>query len=370
MKKTFKILLLFGSILFVVSCINKRVVEKKYVPSTDNQNSEHKLSLIMVGDALIHGAIYKDAYINNDQYDFSEMFENIRPYVKNYDLAFYNQETIIGGKDLGLSTYPLFNSPEEIGDELVDVGFNMVSLANNHTLDKGEKAILHSLDYWNSKDVIYSGCSYSFEDRNNIETHSVNDIEIAFLSYTIFTNGLKVPNGKEYLVNIYSENQVKKDIEQVKDKVDIIIVSMHWGEEYNHEPNKNQKQIAEYLSSLGVNIIIGHHPHVIQPIEYINDTLVIYSLGNFISAQVGIEKLIGAMVSLEIKKVNYKGHVSVNISNVDTKLLYTYYKNFKDFKVIPFDILDDNILMGYKELESDYTSIIKKYDSTIKVNGS
>lgn len=377
MKKTFKLLLIVCIILLAVACENNNNKsnridndKKSIMENKIDENSEYKLSLIMVGDALIHSAVYNDAYIGGDRYDFTKMFEHIEPYVRGYDLAFYNQETIIGGKDLGLSTYPRFNSPEEIGDALVNIGFNMVSLANNHTLDKGEKAIIHSLDYWNTKNVLYSGCNYSFEERENIKIYTINNINIAFLAYTTHTNGLRVPQGKDYLVNIYDEQKVKGDIEEVRDKADVIIVSMHWGEEYIHTPNKEQKNIAAYLADLGVDIIIGHHPHVIQPIEYIDDTLVIYSLGNFISAQVGLEKLIGAMVSVEIKKINYKGHSSINIEHLDTELLYTYYKNYKNFKVIPFDILDDNVLANHKQIEMEYAAIIKKYDNSIRVNGS
>lgn len=334
-------------------------------------NYNYKASLIMAGDALIHNGVYLDAYQGNNSYDFKPMFEYIKPIVKSFDLAYYNQETIIGGKKIGLSTYPRFNSPEEIGDALIDTGFNMVSLANNHTLDRGETAIINSYNYWSDKRVITAGSYASLESRNNANIFTTNNIRIAFLSYTTTTNGLNLPNGKDYLVNVYSDEIVKKDIENLNNNADFIIVAMHWGNEYVHEPNDEQKRIANYLSSLGVNLIIGTHPHVIEPIEYINNTLVIYSLGNFISAQTGLAKRIGLLVGLDINKSIQNGNVSVKIDNIRTELIYTYYDNYKDFKVIPFNNLNNNLLNNYESIQDSYNNIVNKYyDGSIATIGS
>lgn len=367
MKKTNKICILFLSSILVVSSCSKQY---KNINNLSNQNNELKyhLSLVMAGDALIHSAVYNDAYVSDGIYDFSSMFTEIKPLIEPHDLAFYNQETIIGGKQLGLSTYPRFNSPDEIGNSLIDIGFNIVSLANNHTLDRGVEAIINSVNYWKSKDVVTSGSYTSFEERNNILVHEKNNIKYAFLAYTTSTNGIKVPNGMEYLVNLYDEQTVLTDINKVKDNADVIIVSMHWGNEYVHEPNASQIEIANYLSSLGVDIIIGHHPHVIQPITFINDTLVVYSLGNLISAQKGLEKLIGMLVSVDIEKTEKSDQVLINLTNVKSELIYTYYKNFKDYKVIPFSKITNDILNDYKTIQNEYIEVIKKYDNTIKVN--
>ena len=318
---------------------------------------EKRVSIVAVGDALIHSSIYQDAYIGNNSYDFSDMFEYIGPMIKDYDLKYYNQETIIGGKDLGVSHYPRFNSPDEIALNLIDIGFNIVSLANNHSLDKGEAGILHSVDFWKGKDVVVNGQSDSFQNRDNIDVHEINGIKYAFLAYTDGTNGIPLPSGKEYLVNIYSNEQAKKDIDSIKDKVDLIIVSMHWGNEYTHIPNDRQREEAKFLSDLGVNLIIGSHPHVIQPVEYIGDTLVIYSLGNFISAQhpLGLDKIIGLMVGVDIVIKDSK----VTFENIDYNLLYTYCtSDYRNYKVIPFKYLDDSVLPNYKEIEEEYLNIV------------
>lgn len=328
------------------------------------ENVVKKLSLVMVGDSLIHGAVYGDAK-EGDSYNFYKMLEEMKPIISSYDLAFYNQESILGGTELGLSSYPRFNSPYEVGDAFLDSGFNLVSLANNHTLDRGEVAIRNSHNYWKNKDVYVAGSYESFEDRNRILIKEKNGISYALLSYTCWTNGLSVPSGKEYLLNRYSDLQVKNDIDNIRDKVDLLLVSMHFGDEYSLTPSSEQKRIAKYLSSLGVDIIIGHHPHVVQPIDFIDDTLVIYSLGNFISAQRGIEKLTGLMVSVDVVKDNNK----VSLENVRAELTYTYSDYISNgrvnFKVYPYSKLNEDLLNNYKTYYNKYMDIVIHGDSRI-----
>lgn len=325
------------------------------------------LSLVMVGDSLIHGAVYGDAKVNGG-YDFKPMLEEIKPIISSFDLAFYNQETILGGTELGLSTYPRFNSPYEVGDAFVDSGFNLIALANNHTLDRGEKAIINSCNYWKEKGVYTAGSYCSEEDRNNIEIREENGIKYALLSYTSWTNGLTIPGGKTYLLNRYDEEVVRQDIEKVRDKVDLLMVSMHFGNEYSHTPSADQRKTANFLASLGVDIIIGHHPHVVQPIEFIDDTLVVYSLGNFLSAQNGIEKLTGLMVSLNVGKNLETNEIS--LSNIEAELLYTYsnynkgYRN--NFKVYPYTKLTDSILSNHEMYYNKYMEIVLNGDTRIQ----
>ena len=332
----------------------EEVVEKEQKPK------EKRMTLVAVGDTLIHAALYLDASRGNNTYDFSYMFSDIEPIIKDYDLKYYNQETIIGGKNLGVSHYPRFNSPDEIGENLVNIGFNLVSLANNHTMDKDEAGILYSVDFWKKQEgVVVSGQSNSFEDRNDIKIYEQNGIKYAFIAYTDMTNGLPVPVGKEYLVNVYSDEQAKIDVESVRDKVDVVIVSMHWGEEYTHDPTYSEKREAKYLADLGVDLIIGSHPHVIQPVGYIDDTLVLYSLGNFVSGQspLGLEKIIGLMVGMDIVVKDN----DVTFENLDYKLLYTYCtSNYKNYKVYPFDNLTDDILYNHEQIEQEYMNIVTK----------
>lgn len=325
---------------------------------------EYQARLFMVGDALIHSAIYYDAKQSDGSYNFSPMLEYIKPISSRYDLVYYNQETILGGASLGYSNYPRFNSPQEVGDAFLDAGFNMVSLATNHTMDKGEQGVINSVNYWKSKNnVVTSGQWLSQEERDAVNIYEKNGITYAFFSYTTWTNGLETPIGKEYLNNVYSEEKAKADIEKVRDQVDVVMVAMHWGTEYSLGVSESQMKIANYLSSLGVDIIIGAHPHVVEPVEYINDgkTLVIYSLGNFISDQVGIERLTGLMMEVTIKKtVDVNDEVTVSIVNPKAELIYTKSNNGgkRNFKVYPYPQLNNSLLANYMSYYEEYKAIV------------
>ena len=350
-----------------------KLKEKKTEIKKEPEIKTSKLSLIMVGDALLHSSLYRDGY-NNGTYNFTSQLELIKPIVQNYDLAFYNQESILGGTELGLSDYPTFNSPKEFGDAMIDAGFNLVSLANNHTLDRGEKAVISSCNYWKTKNVLTAGSYTSNEEANEIKIKEKNGIKYTLLAYTYGTNGIPVPQGKDYLVNIYSDEKVKNDIEKVRDKVDVLLVSMHWGNEYQTEPTAEQKRQAEYLSSLGVDIIIGTHPHIIEPITYINDTLVIYSLGNFISAQStnnDYNTMVELMTSVDIIKEEKDGQTTIKLENLNNELLYNYYhkgSRWTNFKVVPFSRMNETYNSDYQRLYDKYSAVVKMYDPNIKVN--
>ena len=379
------------SIFFITErSSNKPTKESPKVEEPKKEKEEPKeektsFSFIAVGDALIHDGIYYDAntwQTGSDGYyiyDFTSMFTDLAEVIKPYDLKFYNQETIIGGKNLGLSGYPCFNSPNEVAEDLMEIGFNVVNLASNHTMDKGTAGAIYSANYWHKqKDVLAVGSYTSKEHRDTIEVRKENGITYAMLSYTYGTNGIPVPAGYEYLVNVWPTGngyeaykaQVKKDIESVRDRVDVLMVSMHWGIEYQTGYyNAYQRDAAEYLASLGVDVIIGTHPHVVQPIEYIGDTLVVYSLGNMISAQVGLDKLVGGVVAFDVEKTTLDGKVTdVSIKDVKADLIYTYYNNFQNFKVIPFHKLNDNLLYGYRSIYDRYKGYLNPSgDSRIQV---
>lgn len=354
---------------------NHQTKGEELVKTTQEEKKDTKkemsASLIMVGDALIHSSIYMDAKTSTGSYDFRPMLEKIKPIVSKYDLKYYNQETVLGGVELGLSNYPRFNSPYEVGDAFIDAGFNLVSLATNHTMDKGEQGVLNSLSYWGKQQNILTAGSYkSFEDRDRKVIKEINGIKYAFFSYTTWTNGLETPTGKEYLNNVYNEELAKNDIERVKDEVDIIIVAMHWGTEYSKGISVSQVEIANYLSSLGVDIIIGSHPHVVEPIEFIGKTMVIYSLGNFISDQVGVERLTGLMVSVNIHKTVEKNNTTISLENPEAELIYTYsatYPRKRNFLVYPYSELNDDILKGYKEYYNTYKNVVLSKTDQVKM---
>lgn len=384
-KKVKKRLLLVGSILLILAAltsafISYRILHAPHSVVVDVGEKKpivikRNFSFIAVGDALIHDEVYNDAKTTERDeagyplYDFKSMFTDVKEIIKDYDLKFYNQETIIGGKAIGLSSYPSFNSPDEIGLDLIDTGFNIVNLATNHTLDRGEKAMLYSRNFWKNQTGVLTVGSYdSKEDQAQERIQEKNGITYAVFGYTTVTNGQKVPAGKDYLLNVYDKEKVKKDIESVRSKVDIVIVSMHWGEEYTHTPIASQKEIATYLSSLGVDVIIGHHPHVIEPVEFIDDTLVIYSLGNFISAQEGTMKRVGMIAAFDVYKETTREGSKVEIQHVKTDLLWTNHENNTNFKVIPLSKVTETQLKNHEKIYEQYKKYINpKEDGRIQI---
>ena len=373
LKKNALIICLF---LFLILCLcifflsgkDKAIeVPKENIPNVEVKDDEkspkvHEVKMIMVGDALIHDRLYNTVRNEDGSYDFKPTIQYIKPIITKYDLKYYNQETILGGAELGYSSYPQFNSPNEVGDAFLDAGFNLVSLATNHTMDKGERGVLNSVNYWKSKkNVVYSGQWSSWDERNEVHVYDINGISYAFFSYTTWTNGLETPNGKEYLNNVYSDEKAANDISKIRDLVDVVIVAMHWGTEYSLDVSSSQQYIANYLAGLGVDLIIGSHPHVVEPVEYINNgkTFVIYSLGNFLSAQYGIDRLTGLMVEVTIKKVvDVDGTITVSIESPKAELTYTQTNDYTKYRVYPYSKLDSTILSDYMNYYEYYKGIV------------
>ena len=369
-------------LLCVLSAIIGFYIQRKHNFVNEYVEVEYKIvntevinnaSLIMIGDALMHMPVI-NTYKTSKGYNFDNIFKYIGPIVKDYDLKYYNQETILGGTSLKLSGYPQFNSPQEVGDAFVKAGFNLVSLATNHTMDNysrtGGKTITNSINYWKKQmeeheDLIAAGSYTSQEDRDAIIIKEVNGITYGFLSYTEQTNGLPVP--KSYLCNVYSKDKVKKDVEKYRDKVDLLMVAMHWGEEYTNTPTSGEKEKAKYLASLGVDIIIGCHPHVMQPMTYIGDTLVIYSLGNFVSNQSGYNKQTGLMASCNIEKKTYHGKTTLTVKDATAEFVFTN-RNDK-YVIYPYSKLNNNILSGYKTYYEKFKKIMTSMSNKITVKG-
>jgi poly-gamma-glutamate synthesis protein (capsule biosynthesis protein) len=310
--------------------------------------------LVAIGDILLHQTVYKDARNQQGAYDFTPMFTHVKPLIETADIAVANQETMIGGQELGLSSYPLFNSPFEIGDALKGVGIDIVTLANNHTMDKGEQAIQNALSYWDQIQMPYTGAFQSFEDREEIRTLTKNDITFSFLAYSYGTNGMPVPEDKPYLINLIDLPLIQQDVRKAKELSDVVVVSMHWGNEYESLPSSSQLELAEELSKMGVDIIIGHHPHVLQPMDWIeradgSKTFVMYSLGNFLSGQIGLDKRIGGIGGIVVTKTAYQGKTTIRLGNPDFKSTYTHHSDFHDFEIIPMDVLTDAHLTNHQQ---------------------
>lgn len=288
-----------------------------------------EVTLIMVGDVLLHTPVAKSGVQRNGSYDFTALFENVKDEIAAADLALVNQEVIIGGAALGITGYPSFNAPYELGDALVEAGFDVVLHATNHTLDKGKKGVTNCLSFWAEQypQITVLGINESQEAQDyNIFVYEQEGIRIAVLNYTYGTNGIPMPSGMPYAVNLLEEKKVAADIEKAKTMSDFIIVCPHWGTEYQLTPSAEQVRWTQFFLEKGVDLVIGTHPHVIEPIEWVrddngNEMLVYYSLGNFVnwtsSSGKGIaNRMVGGMAEVTIARTP-DGDVAVKSYGVE-----------------------------------------------------
>lgn len=369
MKKIFKwlifaVILIVGlSVLVMLEGRSKPVV-KKESPSAQSSSTStdessagtqeivRRVTLAAAGDNLMHLEIIKDAMKpDKSGYDFTPIYQGIKDIISGADISFINQETILGGEELSLSGYPTFNSPQEVGRDLIKVGFDVVNHATNHALDRGVKGIDNTLKFWNSHpEITVTGIYENQQDRDRIRVVDRNGIKIAFLSYTYGTNGIPVPKDKPYIVNLIDKGLISRDVKKAKEEADAVVVSMHWGNEYQQTPSKEQKELASFMADLGVTLIIGHHPHVLQPMEWVkgsngNSTLVAYSLGNLVSCQNEIPRLLGGILKVTIEKGS---NGNVCLKDPEIVPVVTHYERYaKGFRVYPLSEYTDELARNH-----------------------
>lgn len=265
-----------------------------------------RVNMKVVGDIMVHDVQYRSVYNwQNKSYDFSPMFAPVREELKA-DLLIGNLETTLGGQELGYSGYPRFNSPDSIVETLKSLGFDLLFTANNHSFDKGEEGLKRTLEVLNKNDIHHTGTFDSPQSREKPCILKQNGISFGFLNYTYGTNGLRPSPGKEYLINYIDLKQINIDIKKIRPLVDLVVVGIHFGTEYQREPNDEQKFIVHEMVKAGADIILGSHPHVLQPYEIITvdqrECFVVYSLGNFVSGQKKRYTDSGAILELVIEK--------------------------------------------------------------------
>ena len=288
-------------------------------PELEQEPEEKEVTITVgaIGDVLLHGRVYDTAKVEGG-YDFMPMLAGVQGLLQEPDFMMANQESMPGGVELGLSTYPAFNSPHEIVDHLQMSGIDMVIGANNHTLDRGYAAIESALNYYDEIGMSYVGVYRDTEDRNMDRIVTVDDITMGILAYTYGTNGIPIPSGHEDVVALIEQERMVQEVKKLREKVDVVIVHMHWGPEYEREPSQEQRQWAAQLAEAGTDIIFGHHPHVLQPIDVIeqesgHETTVFYSLGNFLSGQKYDYTDIGGVGTIEITKRTKGDEVTIDI---------------------------------------------------------
>ena len=288
-------------------------VKNETAKEAKKKSKENELDLVMAGDVLLHTRL---AYWSEDGkggYDFNPIFKLIKPIIKKADLAIVNQETILGGKELGVSGYPTFNGPYELGDAIANAGFDVVLQSNNHSLDRGKQGIYNCLNFWKKYPKIKTvGINTSEAQKKKLCIYKKNGIKVAILNYTYGTNGIPLPKGMPYAVNYLVKDEVINDIKRAEKEADFTIVCPHWGTEYYRGITDYQKTWSKIFVENGVDLVLGAHPHVIEPIKYVTDKktghkmLVYYSLGNFVNStmsdgRVG-DRYVGGIAKVKLKR--------------------------------------------------------------------
>jgi poly-gamma-glutamate capsule biosynthesis protein CapA/YwtB (metallophosphatase superfamily) len=288
-----------------------------------------QVTLLAVGDNLIHREVIASGLSPDGSYHYDHLYSNLKDEISSADLAIVNQETIFGGNNSSFSGYPKFNSPTQIGDALVDVGFDIILHATNHTMDMGLEGVENTIAYWKTKPgITILGINETEEASNQVPILTKNGIKLAMLNYTYGLNGIPLPKDKPYLVNLLDKKKMKADLEYAEANADFTIVFPHWGSEYSFQVSQMQKELTEFFYEQGVDLIIGCHPHVIEPVEWVETEpghrmLVCYSLGNFLSYQREAERMLGAMAAVTIVKDDHGTY----ISNASITPIVTHYEN-------------------------------------------
>ena len=311
----------------------KAAAAKEKPETTATTNNVTTASVIAVGDNLYHQSLIDAGASDDGNWNYDKIYTHITDAIKYADIKMIDQETVFTTDHDSVSSYPSFATPTEVGDAIVKAGFNVVESANNHIDDFGEGFLTDTLNFWKTKypDVTLLGIHDSQEDADTVKIREVNGIKIAFLDYTYGTNvgGIE---GKDYMIDMIRKEKITTMIQKAKQQADCIIFVAHWGTEDETMPNEYEKQWAAYLMEQGVNVIIGGHPHVLQPYGRIsdgkgNETVVFYSLGNFVSTQQKLEELLGGMAKFTIQKTVENGKTSIQILTPTVEPLVMHYNS-------------------------------------------
>lgn len=347
-------------------------------------DSSVTITISLVGDLMCHSTQFNYAKVDKDSFDFKPVFREVRKYFDRSDFVIGNLETVTAGREEVYSGYPFFNTPDDYIAGLKDAGFDLLVTANNHSLDQGEKGIRRTIEQISKNNIKSVGTFTSSEDRDSIRIFNINGIKIAVLSYTYSTNGIPKPKGKDYLVNLIDYNLIERDIKLARNSGgEIVLVYYHFGEEYQRLPNDYQKEVVKFTINQGADLIIGSHPHVIQPFDYFEtynanlDTgFIVYSLGNFISNQQWRYSDAGVILNIDLTK-NFKND-SIFISDINyipTWVFRGETERGKEFIILPsqkfdnssFNFLSDKQRIQMKEALEDTKNILTKFSDRARL---
>lgn len=327
--------------------------------------------LIAVGDIMMHGSQIRSGYNSQTKsYSYETFFREVKDILATGDWVIGNLETTLAGAEAKYTGYPRFNAPAELADAIKEAGFNILTTANNHSLDRNEKGVLKTLENVKERGLKPVGTAESQEESEEILIVENHEISLAILAYTYGTNGIPIPKGKDYLVNLIKEEEIVTDILKARQLgADIVTVALHFGSEYQRQPNAKQKQLVEVLIKAGADIILGSHPHVVQPYQIfevpgeggeIRKAVAIYSMGNFISNQRGNYKDLGVIFEVNLQKNFPEETVEI----VEVEALPTWVHRYRQngkwiFRVLPLEKVlaaKNDPLLGRKDYQ-----LLEKY---------
>lgn len=327
------------------------------------ENVVPEVSLIMVGDMLMHTPVNESGVNEDGTVNFDHLFTYTKDIIAGADIALVNQETILAGPELGISGYPRFNTYQELGDALVNAGFDVILHATNHSMDKGKAGVLKCLAFWEEKypEIAVIGMQDTAEEQEEIFVYEQYGMRIAILNYTYGTNGIPLPEDMPYAVNLLDKERIAADVAEAKELADFVVLCPHWGTEYVLAESKAQRAWAEFFLDCGVDLVIGTHPHVIEPVELFtdeegNEMLVYYSLGNYVNAtsselpDSGI-RMLGAMATITLAR-NEDGEVS--IKEYGAEPIVTYVSADKEeIAVYPMEMFTEEMAESSHTIKID-----------------
>ncbi len=371
MKSTCKLFLSLLLLLFIQG--SQR--ESSITSYSNVEDSTITIKLSFVGDIMCHTPQIEYAKIGSDSFDFLPTFKMVQQYLSDSDLTFGNLETVLASKSKKYTGYPLFNSPDELLDALKFSGFDILFTSNNHTLDRGVKGVERTIKQIKNRNLINAGTYLTQNSRDSLLVVEKNGLKLGILSYTYGLNGNFLPKSKNYLVNVIDTNIIKKDLRAMTEKnVDLILVYYHFGDEYSRLPSKYQEEIVSKTFNYGADIIIGSHPHVIQPLRFVEKLngklkkgFVAYSLGNFISNQRWRYSDAGVILNLEIKHNSITGSTWVSkVKAIPTWVFKGRIDNKNQFVILPSDTTALATIPEYLGKE-DREKLIESYNDTMEI---
>ncbi len=338
---------------------------------------EKTIQISAVGDIMVHSTQLTSAYDAKCKcHNFHPVFKNVKEYLVGSDIAFGNLETTLPGDSKLFAGYPQFGAPDELVHALKGIGFDILTTSNNHSVDTGRKGIDHTIDTLDQFGIRHLGTYKSQEEfeKNRILLYNVKGFNIAFLSYTYSTNGIQIP--KDKVVNLIDKERISQDIQLArKQNPDLVIVAYHFGTEYARFPDKFQKEMVDFAFQEGADIILGGHPHVLQPyeIDWIQDKygerkqrMVIYSLGNFVSGQIKRYTNGGMIFNFKLTKKIQNGKAQISIQDVGYVPVFVYVSNEKtgfQYNLLPVEkfLKNDQYL---KLTPTAHRSMLEFYEDT------